>query len=57
MAYKVCIYEQVEEIIVRDEDEASQIAEDEERLRDRVTKIFEVSDSELDKYEDDDDEI
>jgi len=54
MAYKVCIYEQVEEIVVRDEDEASQIAEDEERLRDRVTKIFEVPDSELDKYEDDD---
>jgi hypothetical protein len=51
MAYKVCIYEQVEEIIVRDEDEASQIAEDEERLRDRVTKIFEVPDSEFDKYD------
>ena len=53
MAYRVFIFDVVEELVVKTEDEASRIADDEDRLRNRVTKYYEVPDSELDEYYED----
>lgn len=51
MAYKVTIYDVVDEVVVKDEDEADEIVDYEGRVNNRLTKVEEVSDDELPEEE------